>query len=281
MISIALGSDWHIGASTDKQIKRVLADMKLENPDIIALLGDFNGGKYGAKAVRSIVRMAREAFPDTPIVATLGNHDVWVAGKPIDKEMLVGYGSFRFGRPRPEVWRRNYEDARKHMKDAGVHFLDEDGPWRSEKFPGLVIFGHTLWYDNKNPQTNDKLYMPAGLEGDTDAYMYSRGIKAVEAQLDQLTTEDTIRVFCSHFPIVYPGGRQGNDFAYGGPEWVGNMLAKEFNVRYFLNGHCHQLWTGPVRFESGSDYGRPKAIIVPVSAETDLESKTEPADKPE
>lgn len=281
MIKIGLGSDWHIGASSDKQIKRCLADLKAKDPDIIALLGDFNGGKYGAKAVRSIVRMTRAEFPDTPIVSVLGNHDFWVAGRHVNKEEIVGFESNRFCRPRPEVWNRNYDDARKHMKDAGVHFLDEDGPWRSEKYTGLVLFGHTLWYDSKHPPTNDKLYMPVNLAGDTDAYMYNKGWRAVDAQLDLLKTEDTIRVFCSHFPVVYPNGRFGGDVDYGGPEWIGNMLRDQFDVRYFLNGHSHQLWEGPVRFECGSDYGRPNAIIVPVSAAPDLESKSEPADKPE
>lgn len=279
IVALGLGSDWHIGASSDKQIKRCIAELKAKNPDVIVLLGDFNGGKYGAKAVRSIIRMVRAEFPDTPIVVCLGNHDFWVAGRKVDRDDLVQYSAPRHSRPRPDVWARNYDDILKYLKEVGAHFLDEDGPWRSEKFPGLVLFGHTLWYDNKYPPTNDKLYMPVNLGGDTDAYMYNKGWKAVEAQLDLLKPEDTIRVFCSHFPVVYPNGRFGGDVEYGGPEWIGNMLRDQFGVRYFLNGHCHQLWEGPSRFECGSDYGRPKAIIVPVS--DDPVSKPEPADKPE
>jgi hypothetical protein len=282
IVNIGLGSDWHIGASTDKQILKCLSALKKQNPDILCLLGDFNGGRHGAKAVRGVIKLTRKVFPNMPIIACLGNHDLWVRGRPA-RYVADDYGSTALhGRPSLRDWHANYLEIIEIFREFKIHFLDEDGPWRSADYTGLVLFGNTLWYDSKSPPTNDALYMPHCVEGDTNAHLYRRSIKSIEGQIDQLTPEDTTRVFCSHFPVLYPGGRCRGDIDYGGPEWIGKMLMESLGVKYFLNGHAHQSWSGPERFECGSDYGSPKAIIVPVHADQpECKSDKELADKPE
>lgn len=265
VLRIGLGSDWHIGAASDKQIKRCLLAMKEENPDILVLAGDFNGGWYGQKAVRSVLRLTREVFPDIKILIVLGNHDFWVRGRrSTHSDPYDPFSHKSYMKPSLDVWNRNYTDIIKHCKDLNVHFLDEDGVWRDPRWPGLAIFGHTMWYDNPSPPTNDARYMPTSIEGDTDAYMSKRAHKAVEAQLDALTSTDQLRIFVSHMPVMYPSGRRHGDMMYGGPESVGRMLWDYHNVRYFLNGHCHQRWECFPRFEAGSDYGNPRYVMVDV-----------------
>ena len=269
LLRIGLGSDWHIGACSQKDIRRCLLEMEGRHPDILVLPGDFNGGVYGAKAVRTIIKTTREVFPTIPILTTLGNHDHWVRGRKIkwgepDGYKLVSISDFPFRTPGAEAFHRNYAEIVKTFKEFGVHFLDEDGLWRHKNYPGIVIAGHTLWYGNQHPPTNDRRYLPKNLDGDTNAYLYKKGITSIEGQLDKLTDADKVRIFVSHFPVMYPKGRTEMDEAMGGPERIGTMLWQNFNFRYFLNGHAHQHWEHFPRFESGSDYGKPNGIIVSV-----------------
>lgn len=267
-VRIGLGSDWHIGVTKERAVRDCLADLKLKSPDVLALLGDFSGGHWGFRGVRQCINLARAEFPDTPIVATLGNHDYWVRG---DKRR-GGYdgpgggdpNEWKFRNPRLSEWNENYDKIVEFLKEKGVHFLDEDGLWRDARWPGVVLFGHTGWYRTKDRTTNDHRMMPIGVEGDTEAYMYNRAYKAVCNQVDALQPTDTVRIFCSHMPVVYPLGLRGNDHRLGGSEGIGNMLGEQYDVRYFLNGHCHQHWEHHPRYESGSDYRKPKAIIVEV-----------------
>lgn len=256
---IVLGSDWHIGITKDKAIRRVLQEVKAnkQQPDVLALLGDFCGGVLGHKSVRSIIKITREYFPDTDIVACLGNHDYWVDPKRL---RTIDGGSLHKGYPSVSAFMFNYNQILETFKEFKVHFLDEDGVYRNPNHFGVAIVGHTMWYRNP-PQSNDQNFLPTHVEGDTHRWMYKRSMEMALKNLDQLTEEDTTRIFCSHFPLVEID-EYGKEWA---GDWVfGESIKEQFKIDKFFNGHAHQFHNGPLRYESGSDYYLPKAMLIEV-----------------
>lgn len=244
-MKIALASDWHLGMTQANAIQKQLKKMQAEKPDVLLQLGDFCGGMNGAKSVKSVLTMVREAFPNTPILAVLGNHDFWYRDTEYRRQTTSITEFFS-----------NYTNIVNTMKDLGIHFFDEDGIYRQD---GWTFLGHTLWYGQMNPPTNDTLYLPRDIEGSSPhVWMQARGYNAVSDQVDQLTVDDTNVIFCSHFPII--NFSNDNDYLYGGnPAW-GKVLV-EIGVQYLFNGHAHQRHEGPLRFEAGSDYYLPKYLI--------------------
>lgn len=265
MPRIALYSDWHLGMTSDKAIRKEFARMAELKPDLVVGAGDYNGGWLGAKALRTVVMRQREAMPDTPAVSVIGNHDLWCRGKPIrgsDQFNSVGMSTRRHMYPSKMMWDLNYSDIIEHFKKYNIHFLDEQGVYRNPLFPGLAILGHTMWYENPYPSSNDSTNMPVGVDGDTHAFLRKRGYDAVYAQVDSLTAADTNRIFVSHFPVIKTD--TCIDFeAWSGSASFGSYL-ESLGVSKFLNGHAHQLHEGPLRFESGSDYHKPKFLIIDV-----------------
>lgn len=265
-VRIALYSDWHLGITKDRTIQKAFQSMAEQKPDIIVGAGDYNGGWTGHKAVHTIAMRQREVMPDIPSVTVIGNHDVWARGKPIrgsDQFNSVGMSTKRHMYPSPQIWDLNYKTIIENFKKFNIHFLDEDGVFRDSRFPGLAIFGHTMWYENVYPSSNDSSNMPVGVEGDTHGFLRRKGYRSAYDQIDSLTPEDTTRIFVSHFPVIKT--HTCTEFEqWSGSAAFGEYLQADVNVKYFLNGHAHQLHTGPLRFESGSDYHKPKFIILEV-----------------
>jgi hypothetical protein len=259
---IILYSDWHLGITKDKTIVRAFNEIKEHKPDLVVNAGDNNGGWYGAKATHTILMRHREVMPDVPTVAVLGNHEHWVRGR---KARFNGDVFGRsYGRPSFESWRLNYQDIIKTMQKFSVHFLDLDGPWRSPEHPGIAVVGHTMWYEKADPPTNDLLHMPYHVDGDTHAYMRRNAYREVLDSLDKLTDQDTTRIFVSHFPVIDASG--DTEFAeYSSSKVFGENLKETFGISKFLCGHAHQRHEGPLRFEAGSQYGKPRFLILEIS----------------
>ncbi len=223
-----------------------------EKFDLVLHLGDFCGGTNGARAVRTTLRMMRRIFePGIAIVATTGNHDLWR-----EPDHIPGKGR-RGTRPGAETFARNLEEIQEAMTESGVHFLDLDGPWRSDHLPGLAIVGCMGWYAAGSPATNDFNFLPIGLEGDTHRYLQRLAQQSLYHNLDKLGPGDLHIIFASHFPVV----EDPTDFVpletWGWSRGVGEMLTEQHRVRIFINGHSHRLCEGPTRFECGPDYGKP------------------------
>lgn len=243
---ICLFSDWHVEVATSGRINEQLSLMQESAPDLIINLGDNCGAENGAKSTKQLTGKVRKVFPSTPFVSCLGNHDYWTKGED--------------ARPSPEQFHNNYRSICETFKKHKVHFLDEDGVYRNPHFPGYAVAGHSLWYGHSSPPTNDGRWMPWGLDGDTHRYMQRKSYSQLFDSLETLTSEDTTRIFCSHFPVV--NFRGADDELYSGPLSLGSSLEREFAFTKFLCGHAHQLHTGPLRYETGSDYGTPRHLIL-------------------
>lgn len=217
------------------------------DPDVLINLGDNCGGTDGYKSTALVTDLVRSFFPNKPFLACLGNHDYWKLGK-------------NSKRPSLEDFVKNLESIKSLFKENKIHFFDTDGPYRHEDFYGFVFFGHSLWYGNSNPPTNDFMYLPHHIEGDTNGYLQRSAYKAVLDATESLREDDIYRIFCSHFPVVCFNNEF--DYLFGGSPSFGDNLKNKFNVYKFFNGHAHQRHEGPLRYESGSDYGNPGFIII-------------------
>jgi predicted phosphodiesterase len=256
-MKIALTSDLHIFATKPKHIEKMFDEAQAEAPDVVIVAGDHNGGGYGYKGSRAIFEIARRYFAG-PILACLGNHDYWVQGAK--SKLYDPYDSRtpRFKNPNLSEWNYNYQTIKESAKNNNIHLFEEDGIFRFDNI--FAIAGHGLWYANI-PNSNDALYMPIGVEGDTHRYMYKKTTEALLNQLTHLTDDDIIRVFVSHFPVVEIEER---DREWAGDPNLGDMLKEQYGFTKFLNGHTHQNRSGTLRYECGSDYYNPKYKIIEV-----------------
>lgn len=232
-MKLALTSDIHrafLGLK-DKRISKLAKELAKGKPDIILSLGDHCGSFHGARDTRVVLRTLREENPDVPILACLGNHDYWQA------------------QPSLKAWREAQESYRETASEFSVHLFEEHGSFRSPKFPGFVAVGHGLWYKTSQLETdtNDAARLPVGVNGDTWRTLQLQGYKSTVLQLGDLTEEDTLRVFCSHFPLSLAFSRDP---------------LEGLGFRAAFCGHLHSRVEGPFEHRCGSDYGSPKFMEV-------------------
>lgn len=253
-LRIALTSDLHLGITSEKVIRKFLEEVAAEAPDVYVNAGDYSGGFDGWRKVRQVVAWEKAAMPSIPRLAVLGNHDRWVRGRKRK-------GTFGTSRPFPSLYMTAMERIEDDFAGAGTHFLDKDGV---HKQGGYTFLGHSGWYEHMQ-NTNDWNYLPHGIAGDTQAYLLKEFEDVLHSQLAHLTEEEKIskNLICiTHMPIFYDRQLMQFQTGHGGRGSLGEFLQKEYGVRYFLNGHMHERHEGPIRFESGSDYYRPRYLII-------------------
>lgn len=275
-MKIAYTSDLHVFYTTEKQIKKMFKEMAAENPDVVIIAGDHSGTHEGWRGSRRVFQLAREAFPTTPILACLGNHDYWIRGqKRRNHNRMESMADDKYNHPSLSEFMENIDKTIEEAKNNNIHLFEVDGAWRPKDIWGYVILGHGLWYKFV-PDSNDEKYMPLGLEGDTHRYMYKRTLNEFLPQLDTLTDDDLTRIFVSHFPITEirgvdeePGPEAHKSAYRSDPRWsgdpaLGKMLQEDYKVEKFINGHTHGNADGPLRYECGSDYKNPRYKIMEI-----------------
>lgn len=262
-MKIGLTSDLHIFLTKEKNIRKMFKELVTENCDVWVIAGDHSGTVNGLKGSRAIFRIAREYY-DGPILACLGNHDYWVRGTKKKKTGLYGGDNLytnTYNHPDLARWNENYDGIVAAAKEHKIHLFEEDGVYRYPDMWGFTFAGHGLWYKYP-PNSNDHLYMPTGVEGDTHRHLYKKTTDAMLNQLNQLNDqEDGIRIFVSHFPVIEIDDQSA---PWCGDPFLGAMLRDEYQFTTFLNGHSHGNKNGPMRWECGSDYHNPKYKIVGV-----------------
>lgn len=254
MLRIAQINDTHEGITKPKTIRHLLLKLKEEKFDLLLHCGDYCGGIMGYKTVRSTVKLIREIFPDKPYVTVIGNHDYWCMNKGGQQ-----YTS-------PASFFENYAKILQIFSQYKVWFLDQQGPYRQND---VVLVGHSGWYMNRQimSESNDFLYLPIGINGDTQSYMLKRAMSGLYRNLDELTDEEKKKktlVFVSHMPVIKTPTCDASFDIFGWSASLGEMLQRDYGIKYFFNGHAHQEHKGPLRWESGSDYFKPKYQIVEI-----------------
>lgn len=190
----------------------------------------------------------------------------WTTGK---KTRNV-YGGNSYDRPSLETFNKNITNIRSTFEDYNVHFLDDKGLYIHEDFQDIIITGHTGWYKHTNPPTNDIAYLPHNVEGNTHNYLYKKSIDELEINLKQLDHYykpgfSTV-VYVSHFPVVDDGTNdyKGAFEQFCGDPNIAEVMQRDYNCKYFLEGHSHKRKEGPLKYNSGSDYCDPNYLIVEV-----------------
>jgi len=119
-LRIGVLSDTHVGAPhvTPERVRRVVAELSRERPDVVVLLGDYAGGhepwEKRAGPDRSVIMRGVAALADARApygrVAVLGNHDWWYDGPAMEHELrrvgipVLENDALRVARPEGAFW---------------------------------------------------------------------------------------------------------------------------------------------------------------------------------
>lgn len=246
-------SDTHLGITTDGELKVMFREAAKEDFDVIVHCGDWSGQLYAAPTVRETLRLMRKYLHDSkPIVATLGNHDYWC--NPHRRGGVVTLADHQ----------ANISRIRSIFTEYGVHYLDDDGVYTEGK---VHILGSIGWYATPYPSTNDRLHIPNYI-GDTEAGRYISHTSE-QSTMDSLDIYQAIRqdgdvlVYVSHFPVIDVGG-DAHFKDFGGRTSLGDLIREDYGCSYFLNGHSHQRHEGPLRWEAGPDYRKPRYQVIEI-----------------
>jgi len=223
---------------------------KETNIDLIVGCGDYTGGKYAPTCIDVITSKIREAYPTTPFVSVLGNHDYWIMEK---KRSMT-------------EWTRQNQRIQEVFARHNVHFLDKDGVLALEDttLGKVSMVGHSGWYHNPNPPTNDGRWMPM-FQVPTHGHMYSTAYSELLTNLGTVPKDSKV-IFVSHFGVNKDSQQdwKGGFETFGGDPNIGLLLQNDYACTTFLQGHAHTLRQGPLNWECGSDYYYPKFQVIDI-----------------
>jgi hypothetical protein len=150
-------------------------------------------------------------------------------------------------------YQENQERILKAFDANKIHYLDRDGTYKKD---GLAVTGASGWYHIR-PNSNDWLWMPSHIEGDTHLWLQKRSVEILERNLAQLDAGDTVRIFLSHFPVQ-------DCTSHDWSERLGDAVAEQYGIDYFVSGHSHGILTGPKHFRTATQYSKPTFGILEV-----------------
>lgn len=263
---VAVTSDIHYVPGEDKHIRHMLAAIAAHCPVLYINAGDDNGSYWGPEASAYIARLEMELLPPETIRAKVpGNHDFWLlharrgdGWKAIKQQQnAIERAKEQSGFPDAALWQLAVDEMYAAYAACGIHCFNRDGLLKVGRW---TFVGHSLWYVEAHPATNDALYLPIGLAGQTNQKLYHEGYNAIWDQMDQLGAGPAGPVaVVSHYPIFGPrylldGSLSMPEDDVATPERPTFASAlMDLGVKAFINGHMHQQHLGPLRFEAGSN----------------------------
>lgn len=235
-------SDWHAYYTPLVSILRLMETLSAEQPDVIICCGDYTGTKKAEICVATIVKLIRDVFPNTPFGTVLGNHDYWL----IEKKKI------------PTNQTKQLNNIIKIFQQNNIHFFDKDGVM---DVAGVQFVGHSGWYCNPKPPTNDAGWM-SQFQVNTHSLMSSTANDETGKNIELLQPNKKT-IYVSHFSVNDDGVNdwKGGFATFGGNPNIGKILQENYNCTMFLHGHSHMLKRGPLNYECGSDYDKPSYKI--------------------
>lgn len=273
--TMLLLGDTHIGHTSPDSFEQLLKRVQKEQISLIVYTGDFSSAPPGCNGVEQVLSLIRKVFPETPIVSTIGNSDLWCGTKDL--------GDFDEDN---KLFARNMKLIKEAFHKHKAHFLDEDGVFLT---PRLRLIGMSGWYaadHDKLGASRDLLYIPS-------VEMFQAMSRRTNAQLKKIIKKGEgnghVTVFVSHFPVMpnihmpdnistdmsfYEEARRsylledalvdqtGACEPFGWEVSVAKLLIERCAVSRFLSGHTHRLATGPFRYDAGGDFESPQGLLI-------------------
>ena len=264
---VLVTADLHLESSGPEPIRRLVAGMDRERPDLVVLGGDL-GNPVGCwdECLTCFLKL------DCPIAVLPGNHDFWFGG----------------GNKSEDLYRRILPQRTRSM---GFHWL-EDAPMRLAG--GVAIVGSVAWYDYSArapylKQTDEYIIKNKSkwaadafrIDWPWDDFEFSDMCRArLRRQLEELQADESVReiLVVTHVPLFEEQlERRPEDENWdAGTAFFGNLTiggdVREFSkVRYVISGHTHNGMSDTVERDGmlpiealvvPSDYLRPRWITV-------------------
>lgn len=243
-MKFTLTSDTHYGMTHKTHIihEKFLRNLHEEivNNGSKALIhaGDWNCNKQD-QFQRTLV-MFRKWLPNISIIAVRGNHCLWDYNKvPARKRQ----------------WGELQALHTQWFKDAGIHHLENDGPYIIDN---TIIVGWDGWYHDINPPTNDAGQMIGNVNGvPTHLFHNQRAFHAFDkiTKMDLSSYDKAIAV--THMP---PWSDNPFDQSHSSNPAFLPIVKDMFDV--FCTGHSHRyrnkIENDCLLLNCGSDYDKPK-----------------------
>jgi predicted phosphodiesterase len=224
-MKIALTSDTHYGFSprANENIKIMLERLQSEGIDLIVHAGDWASHK--SSHLISCVRTFRKYFPNTPIVGTLGNHDL--AGESLNVLSNI---------------------QRLFLKHSILDY------WTNGK---IKVIAFQSWYNSSHPPSTDHYWMPKNI---THQDMIVRSHQNFDNIIGEL---DVNTIVVSHFtPYNY---RHGYNAMCGPMGMFDQITASAgFLCLGHSHLYMDEMIDGCRVMNCGSDYESPKYKIFEV-----------------
>jgi predicted MPP superfamily phosphohydrolase len=265
-VRIIVAADLHVEVTGVEPIRRLVAGMSRENPDLVVLAGDLGNPSWiFEQCLTCFLRVG------APVAVVPGNHDIWSSAGESSHEL--------------------YHDTLPAItRSMGFHWL-EDEPLALED--GVGVCGSIGWYDYSarapelNQSDEELLAMKPRFAMDavkvnwdyTDQSFAAGCRDRITRQARALQDDRRIdRVLAiTHVPVFdnqidrrphMPAWSQGN--AYFGHLTMGESLLPFGKITHVLSGHTHVGMNGLVERPNGaiatavvsSDYGRPRWITI-------------------
>jgi len=268
MPRIIVTSDTHLGITDFPRIQKLVADIKVHEPDIVAIAGDIGEGADNVAVVfDEFVQLG------VPVAACAGNHDLWNHDKQ---------------RPSRLMWEQILPAV---AESSGVTWLDR----KNLVFRGIAVVGSTAWYDYSAQDPAFKASIEETWrrkrEFDADAWMIDWPWDDLEfcemiepefrARLKAAQDDPSVNsiVVVTHSPIFEeqitrkPGNfKWGFSNAYYGNLTFGKIASEFSKVTHAVAGHTHAGKEGVVELGNhsiraitlDSQYGDPKFVVLDI-----------------
>ncbi len=270
MPRIVITSDIHLGITDLPRVMKLIADIRQQKPDAVAIAGDIGEGPENIGVV-----LEDFARIGVPVAAAAGNHDVWNHDKRRPSELL---------------WEQILPCI---AKSSGTVWLDNE----NMIVKGIAIVGSTAWYDYsaQDPafKASEEECRRRKGEFDADAWMVDwpwsdvefcakiqRGFveRLMAAQENPLVSEIVVVTHCALFEQQIrrkPGNfKWGFSNAYYGNLTFGKIVSEFSKVTHVISGHSHagteaiiDVNGRPVRVITlDSQYNNPLYIVLDLPA---------------
>jgi predicted phosphodiesterase len=241
-----LTSDTHYGFSQkthvihEKFLKHLAEVIQLNDIKFLIHAGDWACNKQD-QFERTLLMFRKHI--SIPIIAVRGNHELWDWQKVARRKMMWG-----------EMDRKH----REWFKAAGIHHLENDGPF---VIGDTIIMGWDGWYHDLNPPTNDDTQMIGYIEsGTAHQYHNRRAHRALDAMLQVDRSQYKTAICVTHMPVVIKSIIDAKFNA--NPMYFDFVKSK---CEFLCMGHSHtymnELKEGVRLLNAGSDLDRPNFLM--------------------